>query len=201
VIEAAPGSAIQMSSDTPISPGYLLPLGETVGPADVSYCEASSVAHNHVRQTTPVVGRSPDVWVQPTTGPTAYCVGSKPCLRRWSQEDGSDLGGSCHWTPTGWTCQWAVVPVGGSLNKAPSHRIRGSFYWTPMCQHTCGWSAIAIRSSFHRPLSHLTCPCLFVFSISQVSRDRRQPPPAVIGPFLAGSGGGVYLCQSPRDLS
>ena len=130
----------------------------------------------------------------PTTGPTANCVGSKPCLRRWTQEDGSDLGGSCHWTPTGWTCQWVVIPGGGSLHRAPSHQIRGSFYWTPMCRHTCGWSAFG--GSFHRHLSHLTCPCLFVFSIPQVSRDRQHPPPAVVGPFLAGSGGGVYLCQA-----
>ena len=116
----------------------------------------------------------------------ASCMGSKPCLRRGRQDDGSDMGQSRHWARPVDAPVGRLHLVGVPLYERPMGGV-APFYWTSMACHTCGWTAIG--GSFHWALSHLTPTCLFVSRLLRFPRDRRQPPAAVVGPFLAGSGG------------
>jgi len=131
-------------------------------------------------------GCSTSVWLPPTTG---------PMLLAWGQNPASDVGSRMMALPwdglatghDGSMCQWAVCTWSGLLIRAAPWADMTPFYWTSMDRHTCGWTAIG--GSFHWALSHLTPTCLSVSRLLRFPRDRRQPPAAVVGPFLAGSGG------------
>ena len=123
----------------------------------------------------------------------ASCMGSKPCLRRGKQDDGSAMGRSRHWT------RRVDVPVGRL------HLVGAPYTSGPMGGHdpllldVDGPSHLWVDR--HRGLLSLGAqpfnPNLSVrFSTSQVSKG---PPTTTSGGRRAFSSrfwGGVYLCQA-----